>query len=264
MRHLLCIQSAIETYPTNMEEKMKSASANKLLAAAVTVLVTMGTHAQTDYTTITEDMCFQSICLKQDIGTLPPNIQWDNSEALTSSRAMAARNSMVQKGIELCTDANAKQWAKDSRKMCEVLLMASSLPPAEVIGFFRTHRGPVCNTGGKGFNFQVRDEQGSFYVRAVFGRDGRPRVMEVFKHYNLLNASDSAKFVELVKEKHPYVKETSGRTKAPWGGSVEFFDFGASRGPRYGLYADSEHFAQPRVGPDEGVCAIESRSLSIK
>ncbi|MBS7809234.1 hypothetical protein [Variovorax sp. PCZ-1] len=218
---------------------------------------------------ITPDMCIDGVCVEQDLGLIPTNLAWKPPEPPIDTRRMSseqlkAYESGLRRGRETCATQNNPVWGGKSAQLCEYLILGNEKPRAEVVGFFRNNKLPVCVPGQLIFKMAFTTDLGGVRFEVHFGKDGRPKVREIVKEFVMVNAADRATLRKLMNEKHPYAANTSSKTETPWGGSVWYDDMFKDRAPDYRMSGRSSIFANPRVGPDAGQCATASKFLSVK
>lgn len=214
---------------------------------------------------ITADMCLDGVCVEQDLGTIDINLNWiapiSNLDRLPSNLRKQAESEMLKK-VDACEEANKSQWGSTARKLCERLTYTNFRSPAEIISFFKEHKAAVCETGYK-FQMGVATTTGITRFSVAFGKDGRPKVVQIVKWFEVSNKFDVEELEKKINEKHPYLK-----TKAPlWGGSVRFVSIPHSRYHNghfhYELNARNGIFPRSR-DELEGVCAQMRKSISVR
>ncbi|NMM77660.1 hypothetical protein B2J89_13325 [Acidovorax sp. SRB_24] len=164
--------------------------------------------------------------------------------------------------MQTCEKANQPVWMDKARKLCDFLIMGPLRPKADLVTFFKENRQAVCVTSGKYFKLQIRTALGPTYVEVRFSRDGRPKIKEISKEFQIKNKDDLAELSAQMRKKHPYTGHSFDAKTAPWGGYVSYDD-GYAMGPTYRLEARSVLF-DPREEPNEGTCTPARKTITVQ
>lgn len=213
---------------------------------------------------ITPDMCVDGVCVEQDLGAVATNLNWappEPMEQIPSSHRKAYEEG-IRQGMQTCEKANQPLWADKARKLCDFLILGPLRPKADLVAFFKENRQAVCVTGGKYFKLEIKTALGPAYVEVRFSRDGRPRIKEISKEFQIKNKGDLAELSAQMRKKHPYIGNSTGAKTAPWGGYASYDD-GYAMGPSYRLEARSVLF-DPREEPNEGSCTPARKMITVQ
>ena len=213
---------------------------------------------------ITPDMCVDGVCVEQDLGAVAANLNWappEPMEQIPSSHRKAYEDG-IRQGMQTCEKANQPLWANKARKLCDFLILGKLRPKADLVAFFKENREAVCVTGGKYFKLEIKTALGPTYVEVRFSRDGRPRIKEISKEFQIKNKDDLADLSAQMRKKHPYIGNSTRAVTAPWGGYVSYDD-GYALGPTYRLEARSVFF-DPREEPNEGTCTPARKTITVQ
>ena len=214
---------------------------------------------------ITPDMCIDGVCVEQDLGAIAANLNWTppaKPEEIPSSMRKSYEEG-IRKGMETCEQSNRTQWGGNVRKLCDLLVFGNQRPRTELVAFFRDNKQPVCVAGGKLFNMGLVTPIGPVRFEVKFGKDGRPKVAEITKTFDIPNKSDALELKTQIERKHPYLNlRDSSSTTPPWGGYVRYLESGM--GIHYELKARTGIFTKSRDEPNEGACAPARQSISVQ
>ena len=213
---------------------------------------------------ITPDMCVDGVCVEQDLGAVAANLNWappEPMEQIPSSHRKAYEDG-IRQGMQTCEKANQPLWADKARKLCDFLILGPLRPKADLVAFFKENRQAVCVTGSKYFKLEIKTALGPTYVEVRFSRDGRPRIKEISKEFQIKNKDDLAELSAQMRKKHPYTGRSFDTKTAPWGGYVSYDD-GYAMGPSYRLEARSVLF-DPREEPNEGSCTPARKTITVQ
>ena len=213
---------------------------------------------------ITPDMCVDGVCVEQDLGAVAANLNWAPPEPMDQipSSHRKAYEDGIRQGMQTCEQANQPLWADKARKLCDFLILGPLRPKADLVAFFKENRQAVCVTGSKYFKLQIKTALGPTYVEVRFSRDGRPRIKEISKEFQIKNKDDLAELSAQMRKKHPYIVNSTRAVTAPWGGNVSYDD-GYALGPSYRLEARSVLF-DPREEPNEGSCTPARKTITVQ
>lgn len=213
---------------------------------------------------ITPDMCVDGVCVEQDLGAVAANLNWAPPEPMDQipSSHRKAYEDGIRQGMQTCEQANQPLWADKARKLCDFLILGPLRPKADLVAFFKENRQAVCVTGSKYFKLQIKTALGPTYVEVRFSRDGRPRIKEISKEFQIKNKDDLADLSAQMRKKHPYIGNSTRAVTAPWGGYVSYDD-GYALGPTYRLEARSVFF-DPREEPNEGTCTPARKTITVQ
>lgn len=214
---------------------------------------------------ITPDMCIDGVCVEQDLGAIASNLNWTppaKPEEIPSSMRKSYEEG-IRKGMETCEQSNKSQWGGNVRKLCDLLIFGNQRPRTELVSFFRDNKQPVCVAGGKSFNMGLVTPLGPTRFEVKFGKDGRPKVTEVTKKFDIPNKNDALELKAQIEKKHPYLNLRSDSwVTPPWGGYVRYLESGI--GSHYELKARTGIFTNSRDEPNEGACAPKRQSISVQ
>jgi len=214
---------------------------------------------------ITPDMCIDGVCVEQDLGAIATSLNW-TAPAKPEEIPRDYRKSYedgIRKGMETCEQSNKAQWGGNVRKLCELLIFGNQRPRAELVSFFRDNKQAVCVAGGKSFNMGLVTPLGPVRFEVRFGKDGRPKVAEVTKTFDIPNKNDALELKAQIEKKHPYLNLRSDSwVTPPWGGYVRYLESGM--GIQYELKARTGIFVKSRDEPNEGDCAPARQSISVQ
>lgn len=215
---------------------------------------------------ITPDMCVDGVCVEQDLGALAVNLNWTppaKSDPIPNSHRKAYEDA-VRKGMQVCEQSNQALWGDKTRKLCDFLILSNERPKADLVAFFKENKQPVCEPGGKLFKLSLETTLGHVRFEVRFSKDGRPKVAEIVKEFNVQNKTDLAELRTQMRKKHPYIGNSVSSKSAPWGGYVGYDDGMYGEGPRYQIDARSIIFAAVREGPNEGACTPARKTISVQ
>lgn len=206
---------------------------------------------------ITPDMCVDNVCVEQDIEAMLPNLNWvfvSNTKSIRNVESLP----QTRKQIESCADSNKALWGNKADELCRIMRLAEYLPPTEILSFFKENKNAVCSSIMVNvLRYEISTQLGLVYVYISLGKDGRPKVKEIVKHFNVLNKEDLPEIRSQLEKKHPYMY-------APWGGTFDYSEYGRGRGPIYSLRARDRIFIEGHQQPNEAACTPARKTINVQ